>query len=65
MVILKLLYKIIEAEIYWWAIYSKYYKEKFLITTFIFNPSFLITTIGILFKIVSIQTDNIIILKNN
>ena len=54
MVILKLLYRIAEVKIYWWATYSKYYKEKFLITTFIFNPCFLITTTGTLFGIVGI-----------
>ena len=62
---LKPLYKITEAGIYWWATYSKYYKEKLLITTFIFNFCFLITTTGTSFRIVSIQTNNIIILKNN
>jgi hypothetical protein len=34
-------------------------------TTFIFNPCFLITTIGTLFGIIGMQTDNIIILKDN
>ena len=34
-------------------------------TIFIFNPYFLIITIGTLFGIISIQIDNIIILKNN
>ena len=34
-------------------------------TTFIFNPYFLITTIGTLFRIISIQTNNIIILEDN
>ena len=34
-------------------------------TTFIFNPCFLITTTGTLFGIIGMQTDNIIILKNN
>ena len=34
-------------------------------TTFIFNPYFLITTMGTLFGIISMQTNNIIILKNN
>ena len=34
-------------------------------TTFIFNPCFLITTTGILFKIIGIQTDNIIILRDD
>ena len=34
-------------------------------TTSIFNPYFLIITIGTLFRIISIQTDDTIILKNN
>ena len=54
MVILKLLYKITKAGTYWWATYNKYYKEKLLITIFIFNPYFLIITIGILFRIINI-----------
>ena len=62
MVILKLLYRIIEAGTYWWATYSKHHKKKLLITTFIFNPYFLIITIGTLFKIIGIQINNIIIL---
>jgi len=52
MVVLKPLYRIIEAGTYWWATYSKHYKEKLLITTFIFNPYFLIITIETLFGIV-------------
>ena len=65
MVILKLLYRIAEVGIYWWATYSKHYKEKLLMTTFIFNPCFLITTIRTLFRIISMQINNIIILKDN
>ena len=65
MVILKPLYRIAEAGTYQQAIYSKYYKEKLLITIFIFNPYFLIITIGTPFGIISIYTNNIIILKNN
>ena len=34
-------------------------------TTFIFNLYFFITTIGTLFGIISMQTNNIIILKDN
>ena len=62
---LKPLYRIVEVGTYWWATYNKYHKEKLLITTFIFNPCFLIITTGILFGIVSIQTNNIIILKDD
>ena len=65
MVILKPLYKIAKVETYQWAIYSKHHKEKLLITTSIFNPYFLIITTKILFRIVSIQTNNIIILGDN
>ena len=65
MVVLKLLYRIAEAGTYWWAIYSKHHKEKLLMTTSIFNPCFLITTTGTLFRIVGMQTDNIIILGDS
>jgi predicted nucleic acid-binding protein len=65
MVVLKPLYKIAKAGTYWWAIYSKHYKEKLLITTFIFNLCFLITTTGTPFGIISMQTDDIIILRDN
>ena len=34
-------------------------------TTFIFNPCFLIITTGTLFRIISMQTNNIIILGDN
>jgi hypothetical protein len=36
-----------------------------LITTFIFNPYFLIINTGTLFRIISMQTNNIIILRND
>src|ERR1700722_11646745 len=65
MVVLKPLYGIVEAGTYWWAIYSKHHKEKLLITTSIFNLCFLIITTGTLFRIISIQTNNIIILGDN
>jgi hypothetical protein len=65
MVIFKPLYGITKVGIYWWATYSKYYKEKLLITTFIFNLCFLIITTGTLFGIISMQTNNTIILRDN
>jgi len=65
MVMLKPLYRIVEVGTYWWATYSKHYKEKLLITTSIFNPCFLITTIGTPFGIISMQTNNIIILGDD
>src|SRR6266704_4489506 len=64
-IMLKPLYGITEVGTHWWATYSKYYKEKLLMTTSIFNPCFLIITIGTLFRIVGIQTNNIIILRDN
>src|SRR6266568_8380793 len=64
-VILKSLYGITKAGTHWWATYSKHHKEKLLMTTFTFNPCFLITTTGTPFRIISIQTNNTIILKDN
>jgi len=64
MVVLKPLYGITETGTYWWATYSKHYKEKLLMTTFIFNLCFLITTTGTPFGIISMQTDNTIILED-
>jgi len=52
--VLKPLYGIAEVGTYWWATYSKHYKEKLLITTSIFNLYFLITTTGTPFRIVGI-----------
>jgi len=65
MVVLKPLYRIAEAGTYWWATYSKHYKEKLLITTSIFNLYFLIITTGTLFRIIGMQTNNIIILGDD
>ena len=65
MVVLKPLYGITEVGTHWWAIYNKYYKEKLLIITFIFDPCFLITTTGTPFGIINMQINNIIILKND
>ena len=65
MVVLKPLYGITKAGTYWWATYSKHHKEKLLITTITFNPCFLITITGTPFKIISMQTDDTIILKDN
>ena len=62
MVVFKPLYGITKTGTYWWATYSKYYKEKLLMTTSTFDPCFLITTTGTLFRIISMQTDNTIIL---
>src|SRR6266567_4338807 len=53
----KKLYRIIEAGTHWWATYSKHYKEKLLMTTFIFNLYFLIIATGTPFGIVGMQTN--------
>ena len=60
-VVLKPLYRIPEARIYWWAIYYKYYKKKLSIITFIYNSYFLITTKKV-FGLIKMQTNNIFIL---
>ena len=65
MVVFKPLYGITKAGTYWWATYSKYYKEKLLMTIFIFNPYFLIITTGTPFRIIGMQTNNIIILGDD
>ena len=62
MVVLKSLYEIAKAGTHWWATYSKHHKKKLLITTFTFDLCFLIITTGTPFGIISMQTDNTIIL---
>jgi hypothetical protein len=62
--VVKLLYKVAEAGTYWWAMYSKYYKEKLLMDTSIYDPCLLITTTNSIFRIINMQTDNIIIFRN-
>jgi hypothetical protein len=44
--------------------YSKYYKEKLLMTISIYDLCLLVITTRKVFRIVGIQTDNIIILGN-
>jgi len=65
MVVLKPLYRIAEVGTYWWVTYSKHHKEKLLIITSIFNPYFLIITTETLFRIIGMQTNNIIILEDD
>jgi len=64
MVVLKPLYGIAEAGTYWWAIYSKHYKEKLFITTSTYDPCLLITTLKEIFRVVGMQIDDTIILTN-
>jgi hypothetical protein len=44
--------------------YNKHYKEKLLIDTFIYNPCLLIILTNSVFRVVEIQTNDIIILGN-
>ena len=62
MVVLKPLYGIAEAGTHWWAMYSKHYKEKLGMVTFTFDLCFLITATRALFGLVSMQTNNTLIL---
>jgi hypothetical protein len=62
--VLKLLYSVAKAGTYWWAIYSKYHKEKLLMDTSTYNPCLLIILTDSVFRVVGIQTDNTIILGN-
>jgi N-glycosylase/DNA lyase len=63
-VVLKPLYRVAKAGTYWWAIYSKYYREKLLMTTSIYNLYLLVTTTRETFGIMGIQTNDTIILGN-
>jgi N-glycosylase/DNA lyase len=53
-VVLKLLYRVAETGTYWWAMYNKYYREKLLITIFIYNLYLLVTITRKIFGIVGI-----------
>jgi hypothetical protein len=43
MIVIKSLYEIIKAGIYWWATYSKYHKDKLFMVTSIYDPCLLVT----------------------
>jgi hypothetical protein len=45
MVVIRLLYEIVEAGIHWWAIYSKYYKDKLFMIISTYDPCLLVTII--------------------
>jgi hypothetical protein len=64
MVVIRPLYRIAEAGTYWWATYSKYYKDKLFMAISTYDPCLLITIIENGFGIVGIQTDDIIILAD-
>src|SRR5450756_1280130 len=61
MVVVKPLYSIAEAGTYWWATYSRYYKEKLGMVISTYNPYLMVTDNGPL-GIVGMQTDDTIIL---
>jgi hypothetical protein len=42
-VVLKPLYRVAKTGTYWWAMYNKYYKEKPLMITFIYDLYLLVT----------------------
>jgi hypothetical protein len=64
MVVIRPLYEIAEAGIYWWATYSKHHKDKLFMTTSTYDPCLLITTIKNRFGIVGMQIDDTIILAD-
>ncbi len=63
-VVLKLLYGVPEAGMYWWATYLKYYKEKLSIESSTYDPCLLISTNKERFGIIAIQTNNTLGLLN-
>jgi hypothetical protein len=54
MVVIRPLYKIAKAGIYWWAIYSKHYKDKLFMAISTYDLCLLITTTENGFGIVKI-----------
>ena len=62
MVVVKPLYSITEAGTYWWATYSKHYKDKLLMTTSTYNPCLLVSTNKSKFGLVGMQTDDTLFL---
>ena len=63
MVVLKSLYGIAEAGTHWWVTYNRYHKEKLGMVSLTYDSYLLITDSGPL-GIVSIQTDDIVILRD-
>jgi hypothetical protein len=64
MVIIRLLYGIAKAGIHWWAIYSKYYKDKLFMTISTYDSCLLVTITENGFGIVKMQINDIIILAD-
>ena len=64
MMVVKPLYSIAEAGTYWWATYSRHYKEKLGMVTSTYNSCLLVTNNSPL-GIIDIQTDNTVILEDN
>jgi len=63
MIVIKPLYDIAEAETHWWTTYSRHHKEKLEIVTSTYDSYLLVTDNGPL-DIISIQTDNTVILRD-
>ncbi len=63
-VVLKPLYGVPEAGIYWWATYSKHHKEKLSMEPSTYDPCLLISTNKNRFGLIAIQTDNTLGLSN-
>lgn len=64
MEIIKPLYGVAEARLYWFSTYFKYYKEKHNMTTSAYDPCLLISQ-GEGFSLVGMQIDDTLILCNN
>jgi hypothetical protein len=45
MIVIRSLYRIAEVGIYWWAIYSKYYKDKLFMVILTYDSCLLVTII--------------------
>jgi len=56
--VLKPLYSIVEAGMYWWVTYLKHYREKLSMDSLTYDPCLLILTNKEKFSIVTIQTDD-------
>jgi hypothetical protein len=63
-IIVKLLYRIPESGIYWFATYNKYYIKELLITISPYDLCLLISITKRPFIILVIQTNNILFLAN-
>ena len=65
MVVVKPLYGIAKAGTYWWVTYNKHHKEKLLMVNLTYDSCLLVTKTGSLFGVVSMQTDDTVILGDD